>query len=220
VSVREVVSFAKEVADRGAAQAAIYYMTTPAVRHFVFTKPGVEAGESLADILIRKEAERIAGKNTFWWGVGNSVGVALEKAAQDSGGTLPILFLVHKTQTPPKKRDASPQRVVVWTKWQDRSGSIHHVPTFANITSRWDETKRTHYALVCYSEKPMSFDPNGPAFDPSLCRTALGKVPGSSQVTALVSGNLNASEHQNGKYRVVFHGTLVRPWQARLVEFR
>jgi hypothetical protein len=29
----------------------------------------VEAGESLAAIVARQEAERVAGKNIFWWGV-------------------------------------------------------------------------------------------------------------------------------------------------------
>jgi hypothetical protein len=187
---------------------------------FVFTKPGVEAGESLAAIIARKEAERIAGQGTFWWGVGTSLGVSLQKAADDALGILPIIFLSHKRPTPPKAHDANPQRVVRWTKWQDRGGLSHTVPAFANVTSRWDQAKQAHYALVCHSEKPIKFDPNGPEFDASLCRTALDKVPGSSQVTALVQGPLDAQKHKNGSYRIVFRAFLKHPWQVRLVTYR
>jgi hypothetical protein len=186
---------------------------------FVFTKPGVEAGESLAAIVARKEAERVAGKGTFWWGVGTSLGVSLQKAAQDAGGTLPIIFLTHKRPTPPKPHDANPKRVVRWTKWQD-GGLSHTVPAFANVTSRWDQAKKAHYALVCHSERPIEFDPNGPEFDTSLCRTASDKVPGSSQVTALVRGPLDVQTHRNGNYRIAFSAFLKHPWQARLVAYR
>jgi hypothetical protein len=187
---------------------------------FVFTKPGVEAGESLADIIVRKEAERIAGQNTFWWGVGTSLGESLQRAAQDAGGTLPIIFLSHKKPTSPKPHDANPQRVVKWTEWQDRSGLTHNVPTFVKVTSRWDQAKRTHYALVCHSERPIEFDPDGPKFDASVCRTALDKAPGSSQVTALVWGPLDDKTHKNGSYRIAFRAFLRQPWQVRLVTYR
>ena len=77
---------------------------------------------------------------------------------------------------------------------------IHHGDfeigeAFANVTSRGHNLRSTQYALVCYSETPLKLDINGQAFDPSLCRTALGKVPGSSMVTALVWGDLIAPGH-------------------------
>ena len=187
---------------------------------FIFTKPGVEAGESLADIVARKEAERLAGHGIFWWGVGTSLGVSLEKAAHDAGGKLPVIFLSHKRPTSPKPHDAKPQRVVRWIRWEDRKGTSHDVPAFAKVTSRWDQAKRTHYALVCHSEGPIKFDPSGPEFDTALCRTALDKVPGSSQVTALVRGPLDDEVHRNGSYRIVFRAFLKHPWQARLVANR
>jgi hypothetical protein len=187
---------------------------------FVLTKPGIEAGEALADIVARKEAERIAGKNIFWWGIGSSLGSAVCKAAQDAGGKLPVVFALNNRPSRPKKHDVSPTRIFRWTKWQDWNGSIRDVPAFAHVTSRGHELKRTHYALVCYSEKPITFDPNGPAFDPSLCRTSLGKRPGSSQVTALVWGDLNTANHKLGQYRIAFRATLISPWQAKLVSYR
>jgi hypothetical protein len=152
----------------------------------VLTKPGIEAGESLAGIVAREEAERIAGKNIFWWGIGSSLGPAVCKAAEDAGGKLQVLFVLNNRPSRPKEHDVSPARVFQWTKWQDWNGSIREVPAFAHVTSRGHELKRAHYALVCSSERPIKFDVDAPAFDPSLCKTALGKRPGSSQVTALV----------------------------------
>jgi hypothetical protein len=187
---------------------------------FVLTKPGTEAGESLADIVARKEAERVAGKGIFWWGIGSSLGAAVCKAAQDAGGKLPLAFVLNNRPSRPKKHDISPAQVFRWTKWQDWNGSARDIPAFAHVTSRGHELKSAHYALVCYSEKPITFDVKGPAFDPSLCRTALGKRPGSSQVTALVWGDLNDPDHKRGQYRIAFLGTLISPWQAKLVSYR
>jgi hypothetical protein len=188
---------------------------------FVLTKPGAEAGERLTDIVTRKEAERLAGeKNTFWWGIGSSLGAAVRNAAEDAGGTLPIIFLVNKNPPPPKAHDVAPSQTFRWTKWQGWDGAIYDIPVWTKVTSRGDENKRGHYALVCYSESPIAFDPNGPSFDPLLCKTALGKHPGSSQVTALLWGNMSAPQHRNGKYRILFRAMLVRPWQVRLVDYR
>jgi hypothetical protein len=150
---------------------------------FVLTKPGIEAGESLAKIVARNEAERVAGKNIFWWGIGSSLGPAVVKAAQDAGGKLQLLFVINKRPSSPKEHDVSPAKVIRWTRWQDWNGSVRDIPSFANVTSRGHELKSKHYALVCYSEKPITFDVNGPGFDPSLCRTTLGKRPGSSHPT-------------------------------------
>jgi hypothetical protein len=190
-----------------------------ALTSFVLTKPGVEAGERLADIVTRKEAERIAGKNIFWWGVGNSLGPALRDAAKAAGGTLPVFFLVNKKPAPPRAHDVAPSSTFRWTKWEDWDGKIVSVPSYARVTSRGDEDKRSHYALVCHSEGPIVFEQNGGSFDPLLCKTGSGKRPGSSQVTALLQGDVNAPEHRNGGHRIVFKATLVAPWQARLVTF-
>lgn len=39
---------------------------------FVWTKMGVESGGVLTQIILRKEAERIAGDGNFWWGISNN----------------------------------------------------------------------------------------------------------------------------------------------------
>jgi hypothetical protein len=188
---------------------------------FVYTKPGAfETGEGLSDILIRKEAERIANGNIFWWGVGNSLGVRLRETAETAGGTLPLLFLVPKKPTPAKSKDIRPIFEFHWTKWQSSDGRIIEIPPSIRVISRGDEDKKRHYALVCQSGEPLIFNPNGPVFDPQLCNTAPGgkKSPGTSQVTALVWGDPTAP-NSTGAYRLAFRATLVHPWQAILVAY-
>ena len=188
---------------------------------FIFTKPGTEAGESLGDIVSRKESERSAGNGIFWWGVGSSLGDDLYKAAQQSRGNLEVLFISHDRPSPPKSENAHPERVVRWTKWIDSSGIHRDVPSFARVTSRLDDRKRLHYALVCFSEAPIIRHPSGRRFNPLICRTfGKGLAPGSSQVTALVRADLNSPEHQKGHYQILFQAKLIAPWQPRLVQYQ
>ena len=186
---------------------------------FVYTKPGAfETGEMLTNIIARKEAERLAGKGTFWWGVGNSLGSRLTKEAQAAGGILPLLFLVPKRPTIARREDVAPAFEFHWTRWQADDGKTASVPSHAHVISRGDENKRKHYALVCRSETPLTFDTNGPTFDLRQCTTATGKAPGSSQVTALVWGDLNQPQPA-GEYHIVFKASLIYPWQATLIAF-
>jgi hypothetical protein len=59
---------------------------------FVWTEILFEAGESPEHIILRKEAERIAGSGEFWWGVDAPLGITVEVRAERSGGTMPVLF--------------------------------------------------------------------------------------------------------------------------------
>ena len=45
--------------------------------YFVWSKMQAEAGQGLAAIVARKEAERAAVDGIFWWGIGNSLGRAM-----------------------------------------------------------------------------------------------------------------------------------------------
>jgi hypothetical protein len=81
---------------------------------FVLTKPGAEAGERLIDIVTRKEAERIAGKkNTFWWGIGSSLGAAVRNAAEAAAGCYQRLM-----------RLRGPDIVPVPSFWRPRMSAI------------------------------------------------------------------------------------------------
>jgi hypothetical protein len=183
---------------------------------FVWTKMGVEAGEGLAQIVHRKEAERIKGHGQFWWGIGNSLGAAVRGAARAQGGTLPVLFSVMLGK--PKADDRAPEMVWRWTGWEDEAGRTHPIPPHARVISRGGAAKDRHYALVCHSDRPLSLVAGGARFDPTRCRTLSGKVPGASQVTALLQGDPEA--HSNGPYEVSFRGLLVEPWAVKLTRPR
>jgi hypothetical protein len=180
---------------------------------FVWTKMGVEAGEALEAIVKRKEAERIAGSGEFWWGIGTSLGPRLGLAARSNGGRLPVLF--SKMLGGAKAADQSPSMVWKWTEWEDEQGATHKLPRHAHVTSRGDQIKKKHYALVCHSDTAIALRSRGQPFDPALCRTPAGKVPGSSQVTALLHGSPKA--HTSGPYESSFQATLVQPWAVKLI---
>jgi hypothetical protein len=139
-----------------------------------------EAGQDLAAIVKRKEAERRAlGAGIFWWGIGNSLGSAVLGAARNAGGTLPVLWSVMKSK--PKKHDSNPGGIRLWEAYEDASGRICDIPPHVIVTSRASDREH-HYALVCRSEAALSLGDYGP-FDPASCRTLAGKTPGASQVT-------------------------------------
>jgi hypothetical protein len=117
--------------------------------------------------------------------------------------------------SPAKREDVSPSKVWKWTKWKDEFGKIHNVPPYAKVISRGSELKKKHYALVCRSDSPL-VEADGENFDPYLCRTLQDKIPGSSQVTALLTGH--HSGHKNGSYKIAFRATLVAPWAPELCE--
>ncbi len=183
-----------------------------AMAAFVWTKMGVESGESLAQIVTRKEEERQAGKGIFWWGIGNSLGLAVREYARAQGGNLPVVF--SKMLGRAKSADTAPGAVWRWTQWEDEFGNAQDIPSHANVISRGFALKRRHYALVCESAVPLKLEPSGERFDPRQCRTPSGKLPGASQVTALLIGS--ASGHRSGAYEVSFRAKLVPPWAVRL----
>jgi hypothetical protein len=184
---------------------------------FVWTKVGTEAGEPLASILARKEHERVTG-GVFWWGIGTSLGPALRDQAQKAGGTLPVLFC--EMLGPAQRHDVSPASTVRWARWRDWSGMEADTPSHICVTSRGedrnDRPKDKHYALLCSSTQPITFNKSRQSFEPRNCRTLSGRVPGDSQNTAPLDGN-PANSHLGGRYRVAFTATLIMPWQVTLI---
>src|SRR5438477_6594461 len=181
---------------------------------FVWTKMGVEAGERLEAIIARKEAERQAGKGEFWWGIGSSLGPAVHERAKQSGGTLPVVFSAMRAR--PKSGDAAPAQVWRWTAYEGGDGRVHNIPSYAKVTSKGADAKDRHYALVCQSDMPLALRTEGRRFDAKSCRTLAGKLPGPSQVTALLEGDPRG--HQRGDYEICFRATLVEPWAVKLLD--
>lgn len=172
-----------------------------------------EGGQTLRTILGIKEDERQAGDGTFWWGVGNSLGTAVQEAAKNSGGTLPILFLMMPSK--PQRRDSHPDQVFLWKFWEDRAGGKHYIRQHVLEWSRGAKNKKKHYALVCRLHEPLKIGVH--VFDQSRWLTHRGKRPGASQVTALLRGDLDG-DHSQGDYCFGFRATLVDPWQVKLVD--
>ena len=180
---------------------------------FVWTKMGVEFGEGLERIVSRKETERVAGSGQFWWGIGNSLGPAAREAARSQGGKLPVLFSTMLGK--PRTADSAPEMIWQWTAREDEAGRIHTIPAHAKVISRGAAAKDRHYAFVCYSPAPLALAHRGNRFDPAQCRTLSGKLPGASQVTALLRGDPDT--HRSGPYEVCFRALLVEPWAVKLV---
>lgn len=180
---------------------------------FVWTKMGVESGEGLAQIVKRKEEERQAGRGIFWWGIGSSLGPAVRAHARAQGESLPIIF--SKMLGRAKAVDRFPAAVWRWTGWEDARGQAHNIPPHVKVISRGDPSKGRHYALVCHSAVPLALRDDGVRFDPTQCRTPSGKVPGASQVTALLIGS--SVGHAHGSYAIAFSAMLVEPWAVKLI---
>lgn len=174
-----------------------------------------EGGQPLSKILAIKDAERRAGDGTFWWGVGNSLGTAVQEAAQNAGGSLPVLFSMMRSA--PQKKDSHPGQVCLWTVWEDLAGRVHDIPKHVLEWSRGAENKRTHYALVCRSLEPLVLGDQ--PFDSSRCRTHLGNSIGGPGATRLLQGDLDGG-HSPGNYDLGFRATLVEPWVVKLVKPR
>src|SRR5271165_5040014 len=84
---------------------------------FVCSIIGDDADEALDHIIVRKEAERSAGKGEhsgeFWWGLSAPLGGQVEAKALQNGGTLPGLF-----STSNVKQRKSPDQVRIWNSWR------------------------------------------------------------------------------------------------------
>jgi hypothetical protein len=168
-----------------------------------------ESGQILDVIIRRKELERAIGNGIFYWGIGNSLGTSmielLRRAPEPE-----ILFSVMRTK--PKIQDSSPSSVLLWTEYIDANGLSQPLPPHALVLSRGSTMtgiKKRCYALVCYSEKPLSPSPLG-AFDISHFRNlggTQGKI-GFSQVTANIE---HFSEKQTGARYEISLKTFLKP---------
>lgn len=178
---------------------------------FIWSLMGQDAGQSLDEIIIRKEAERGTGQ-TFWWGLGTGLGARVESAAISNGGTLPALFSALGNQ-----KQTSNQKTYVWNGWRSvrkgryRTYSHGSIPEHALVLG--GSPDRAYYGLVCRCDTELVLGDHGP-FDPAQCRTvAKGVAPGRSQRAALLTGHV---KHPHGPYSITFIAHLVEPWFVRL----
>ena len=182
------------------------YSSIPPI--FCWTKVGSEAGQTLPEILYRKELERRAGGGTFCWGIGNSLGQVLKLARNSvSEEDIDILFTPMKSAA--KAIDRSPEELLLWLSYWDELGNLINLPKHMVVTSRRmsqsGRTKKSHYALLCSSKHEINLMKDGTKFDASLARNFIScNTVGASQVTVLVRYLGRGFEELSKPYRVAF----------------
>ncbi len=186
----------------------------PLPRVFCWTRFGTEAGETIEAILTRKEAERQANNGVFFWGIGNSVAPAIAELVRRVDQP-EVLFSPIKS--PPRRVDVAPGSVVQWTSAEGLSGGAVEIPAHTRVISRWNPLRPAgaHYALVCWSGKPVELADAGRLSLQALRNLRSGAPVGASQVTAVVH---RAETGHGGEYAVAFRAALVAPYFVRLRE--
>ena len=188
-------------------------------QNFCWTRFGTEAGETIEEILARKEDERRRNGGIFLWGVGNALGPSMRelilREARPEVLFSPIL-------SKPRFADVSPARLAAWHGGRDLSGSPVELPSCSVVTSRFEagSEKGSHYALVCRSETPLKLDPEGCAILPlrKLKNLLTGRKVGASQVSAVVTLSRQPVSTSSAEYRVAMRAELVYPYFMTLVD--
>lgn len=150
---------------------------------FCWTRFGTEAGETVSEILARKERERHATGGIFFWGIGNSVAPAIASLLHRSRCP-EVLFSPIRSR--PRSVDVRPPRLVRWSHGETLEGRLIKLPEEVLVTSRWSAARPAHYALVCRSNDPIAAGNHGELSFGQLRNLLSGRPLGASQVTAVV----------------------------------
>ena len=189
-------------------------MTLP--QHFCWTRFGTEAGEPIGKIISRKENERKANGGIFLWGIGNAVGPSIRELVRREP-TPEVVFSPISTR--PRQEDVEPEQVAVWTRGVMFSGKEYKLPNASFVTSRLclNGKKRSHYALVCSTDDPLTIDDmHEPIQFSHLSNLLSGRKIGSSQVTAVVQLSKNSDNKPGRIYPVSLRANLVHPFFVEL----
>ncbi|MBN9623455.1 MAG: hypothetical protein J0H06_10970 [Actinobacteria bacterium] len=184
---------------------------------FCWTRFGTEAGESIEEIVDRKEQERQHNEGVFFWGIGNSVAPGMSALLAMSDRPT-VLFSPIRGK--PRAVDRSPAARFVWTAGLDLNGERFELPPMARVTSGGSPggSGRPHYALVCSSPSPLSIDADDAEVDFLALRNLVSGNPlGVSQVTAVVR-SIEGQARSDMRYRVAMQAELAPPYFVRLTE--
>jgi hypothetical protein len=184
---------------------------------FCWTRFGTEAGETIEEIVGRKERERLDNDGIFFWGIGNSVAPAMSALIEQSDRP-EVLFSPIRGR--PRAVDCAPAARFAWTAGHDLHGRRFKLPPAARVTSggRPGGSARAHYALVCASAAPLSIDSGDEELDFLALRNLMSGNPlGASQVTAVVTV-LEDQAPSDMRYRVAMRAELTPPYFVRLTE--
>jgi hypothetical protein len=184
---------------------------------FCWTRFGTEASEPIEAILCRKEKERTSNDGVFLWGIGNAIGPSIVELIERA---LKPEVLFSPIKSSPKCKDVAPAAIATWTSAFALDGSQFDLPIHSVVTSRYDilAPKRSHYALVCFKDSPLTLMRSEEKLLFSELRNLkTGRPVGASQVTAVVErfdyhcANLTS-------YEVAIRATLVAPYFVRLAD--
>jgi len=186
-------------------------------QHFCWSRFGTEAGETIDKILERKELERERNHGVFLWGIGNAIGPSMRELVRKEAEP-EVMF--SPIRSSPRPKDVSPTDVWVWTAARDLDGSPVPLPQWSVVTSRGCPGRRTprHYALVCYSERPLEIQTASPTIVTGSLRNLLttNRV-GASQVTAVVRYQQDVVA-LGASYPVAIRTRLVPPFLLELAD--
>jgi hypothetical protein len=182
---------------------------------FVWSRIGVEAGESLDRIVARKERERLTCDGMFLWGIGSSIGKAVESLLRLTPNPDVVFSPILGA---PRAVDAQPQATARWRSGIGIDGQRMSVPDGALVTSRWDPGRPStpRYALVCASDTPLALDAAGELQFNAMSNLVSGAAVGASQVTAVVRWAPMDADGTSRRYSVALRARLIAPYVLRL----
>jgi len=182
---------------------------------FCWTRFGTEAGQSVGQIFGRKEEERAANAGVFFWGIGNAIGPSMAELLRRTCAPEVLFSPIKSTARP---QDCAPEAVVAWQEGETLDGKRYRLPAQSLITSRCslNSSSETHFALVCYSERPLArMDSVESVHFGELRNVVSGRRIGASQVTAVVERD-DATKSKGTSYEVFLRAFLVPPFFLRL----
>jgi hypothetical protein len=195
----------------------VFLFTMNIPLQFCWTRFGTEAAQSINQILVRKEEERQANHGLFLWGIGNPVGPSILELVRRA--SVPeVIFSPIKSA--PREEDVAPPAVVAWTAGSTICGDRYVLPETVLVTSRFvpSQPRRSHYALVCYSEQQLRMVSSDRRIAlGSLRNLVSGRKVGASQVTAVVERTPDTAQ-DTSQYSVSMRARLVPPFFVKLTE--
>ena len=182
---------------------------------FVWTRFGTEAGQSIEDIIARKERERQQNNGVFLWGIGNSIGPSLPSLLKSH--SIPVVAF-SPIKSKPRAVDVEPRQVAIWCRAATTNGEHYNLPAGSMVTSRYLLGRNKHFALVCRSDRPLSIETGYETLDiNSLVNAKSGTKVGFSQVTAVVK-KLEEPSTVEREYNVAMRCQLEHPFVITLQE--
>jgi hypothetical protein len=186
-------------------------------QRFCWTRFGTEAGETVGSILARKERERALSGGVFLWGIGNSIGPAVQELVRVEN-TPQVLFSPMRSKA--KDIDVSPSRLFAWTRATTASHEDWSIPDGLQVVSRANtasgEFKSVHYALVCRSVAPLRIrDGTAELFFDDMENLLSQNKLGHSQVTSVVC-HRPGNKGTGAAYAVGLMAELVYPYFVHL----